>query len=64
MKKGIEVEAFYCKENCNKKEEGKIQFNYAQIPLPDKAKIYLKNRGVPFDYGGGEAGVCNTADDF
>lgn len=28
------------------------------------AKIYLKNRGVPFDYGGGEAGVCNTADDF
>lgn len=42
MKKGIEVEAFYCKENCNKKEEGKIQFNYDRIPLPDKAKIYVK----------------------
>lgn len=42
MKKGIEVEAFYCKENCNKKEKGKIQFNYDRIPLSDKAKIYVK----------------------
>ncbi|MDD5810780.1 MAG: hypothetical protein PUD17_01650 [Treponema sp.] len=42
MKKGIEVEAFYSKENCNIKEEGKIQFNYDKIPLPDKAKIYVK----------------------
>lgn len=42
MKKGIEVKAFYCKENCNKKAEGKIQFNYDQIPLLDKAKIYVK----------------------